>query len=95
VQPSALKAVRAQMYHLTVRSACLASDAVWKYNLLAHFKSVHPTATLEKYSSLAEISQLERTRLKQLFNAKPRASKKKVVTNIRISIAHSSQRALE
>jgi hypothetical protein len=72
------------------------SDAVWKYNLLAHIKSVHPTATLEKYASLAEISQLERTRLKQLFNAKPRASKKKkVVANICISIAHSSQRALE
>ena len=47
------------------------SDAVWKYNLVAHIKSVHPTATLKKYTSLAEISQLERTRLKQRFNANP------------------------
>ena len=69
---------------------------MWKYNLLAHFKSVHPTATLKEYTSLAEISQLEHTRLKQLFNAKLQASKeKKVVVNIHISIAHGSQHALE
>ena len=73
------------------------SDAVWKYNLRSHIMSVHPTADITRYRDLYELDPHERAAMKELFNAKPWLSKKrmKTVTGIKISRAHSSRRALK
>lgn len=73
------------------------ADAVWKYNLHSHFTEVHPTADIERYKNLYELDPHERASMKELYNAKPRQSKKrmKTVTGIKISVAHSSHRALK
>jgi hypothetical protein len=73
------------------------SDAVWKYNLHSHIMSVHPTADILRYKSLYELDLHERAAMKELFDAKPRLSKKrlKTATGIKISEAHSSRQALK
>ena len=70
------------------------ADAVWKYNLRSHFAEVHPTADIERYKNL---DPHERANMKELYNVKPRQSKKKLrtVTGIKISVAHSSHQALK
>jgi hypothetical protein len=71
------------------------ADLVWKYNLPSHIQKVHPTATLEEYEYLYAVGASERAKLKTLYSAKPRHSKKKKqVIDIKISEAHSSRRAL-
>jgi hypothetical protein len=48
-----------------------ASNAVWKYNLEAHLKIIHPTANTSKYEALYEVSKSEFIALKNLYNSKP------------------------
>ena len=73
------------------------ADAVWKYNLRSHFAEVHPMADIKQYKNLYELDPHERASMKELYNAKPRQSKKKMktVTGIKISVAHSSHQALK
>ena len=73
------------------------SDAVWKYNLHSHIMSVHPTADILQYKSLYKLDPHEHAAMKELYDAKPWLSKKrlKTATGIKISEAHSSRRALK
>ena len=73
-----------------------ASDAVWKYNLEAHLKIVHPTANTSEYEALYNVSKSEFVALKNLFNSKPRWTAKRIrdLGNINISEAHSSRIAV-
>jgi hypothetical protein len=72
------------------------SDAVWKYNLESHLKTVHPTASITQYKDLYEITKSESVALKRLFNSKPRWTAKRIrdLGNINVSEAHSSRVAL-
>jgi hypothetical protein len=69
------------------------SEAVWKYNLEAHLKAVHPTASIAEYKELYEISKSERVALKAAYISKPRWTAKRIrdLGNIDISEAHSSR----
>ena len=71
-------------------------DAVWKYNLESHLKTVHPTANISEYRALYEISKSEIVALKNAFASKPRWTAKRIrsLVNINISEAHSSRVAL-
>ena len=53
------------------------ADAVWQYNLEYHITTVHPTAKLDLYSNLYEISRGEEVDLKTMSQIKeqPTASK--------------------
>jgi hypothetical protein len=71
------------------------SDPIWKYNLLVHFLTVHPTADHNQHKELYTIGMEERAHLKTLYHTKPRHSKKKKqVMDIKISEAHSTRHAL-
>jgi hypothetical protein len=72
------------------------SDAVWKYNLESHLKTVHPTANISEYRTYYEISKSEFVALKNAFTSKPRWTAKRIrsLVNINISEAHSSRVAL-
>lgn len=68
------------------------SEAMWKYNLEAHLKVVHPTASIAEHKELYEISKSEWVALKAAFILKPRWTAKCIcdLGNINISKAHSS-----
>jgi len=70
------------------------ADPVWKYNFRSHILTVHPTADIGQYKELYELDPHERASMKELFKAKPRRSKTKTVSGIKISDAHSSRSAL-
>jgi hypothetical protein len=66
------------------------SNAIWKYNLQNHITTVHPTANIEEYKTLFEVSKFERVMLKQWWRAKPRFSpcRFRNLGDIHISDAH-------
>jgi hypothetical protein len=70
-----------------------ASDAVWKYNLEVHLRTVHPTANIFEYKSLYEIGKSEWVALKKAFLSKPRWTAKRIrdLGHINVSEAHSSR----
>ena len=73
-----------------------ASNAVWKYNLETHLKTIHPTANTSEYAALYKISKSEFVSLKNLFNSKPQWTAKCIrdLGNVNISEAHSSHVAV-
>jgi hypothetical protein len=73
-----------------------ASDAVWKYNLEAHLKTVHSTANISEYKAHYEISKSEQVALKAAFLSKPRWTAKRIrnLVNINVSEAHSLRLSL-
>ncbi|KAJ7581698.1 hypothetical protein C8J56DRAFT_793256 [Mycena floridula] len=81
---------------------CLSTDpAVWKYNLLAHFKRAHSEVPLEDFEHLWEMSEAERRSMKEVWNnrhkvvkSRPRKVKGKEVLPPVISASHSSRVAL-
>ena len=70
------------------------ADPVWKYNLRSHILMVHPSADIEQFKHLYDLDPHKQASMKELFKAKPRRSKLKIASGIKISGAHSSQRAL-
>lgn len=69
------------------------ADAVWKYNLESHITTVHPTAKLDLYSDLYEISRGEHIGLKTLSQIKERSTalKSRNLEDVNISEEHTTQ----
>lgn len=72
-----------------------AAPCVWRYNLSYHMRSKHPAISLQPYESLWQITNVEKSQLKEIWNnrhkhKKTRKSKKKNAPGLIISEAHSS-----
>lgn len=72
------------------------SDAMWKYNLEMHLKTVHPTANASDYCALYKVKKSKFIALKNLFNSKPWWTTRHICNlgNISILEAHSSHIAV-
>ncbi|KAJ7197097.1 hypothetical protein C8J57DRAFT_1455782 [Mycena rebaudengoi] len=70
--------------------------AVWRYNYLDHLHSAHPTAPVEKYRSIWELSQDEKNAMEVVWKARKKGvpiPKKRESKNVSLAIseAHSSR----
>jgi hypothetical protein len=70
------------------------SNAVWKYNLRAHIETVHPTANIDEYKPLFEVSKDERILLKKRWTTKPRWTPRRFRDLGDISISESHRASL-
>ncbi|KAJ7181372.1 hypothetical protein C8R43DRAFT_1101284 [Mycena crocata] len=71
------------------------SPAVFRYNFLQHLKTVHPTAPVDKYTSVWQLSPVEMKAMKTLWDNRakgvPIPTKRKSKATYSVSDAHSSR----
>ncbi|KAJ7291828.1 hypothetical protein C8J57DRAFT_1044147, partial [Mycena rebaudengoi] len=70
--------------------------AIWRYNYVHHLRSVHPTAPIEKYFAIWDISVAEKSAMKEVWKSRARGvpiAKKRApkTAPLVISEAHSSR----
>ncbi|TDL21391.1 hypothetical protein BD410DRAFT_724399, partial [Rickenella mellea] len=74
------------------------SPAIWKYNLREHFRQRHENVNADLHQHLFNITKDEKTLMKNIFDLKPRITKKKrkaaARDNLAISEAHSVRQTL-
>lgn len=76
-----------------------AEPCIWRYNILHHMRSKHPTIPLTPHEPCWQISNAEKHMLKEIWDnrhkqKKPRKSKKNTSSSLVISEAHSSRLTL-
>jgi hypothetical protein len=76
-----------------------AAPCVWRYNLPYHMRSKHPAISLTRHQSLWQITNAEKSLIKEVWTnrhrlKKTRKSKGKGPPGLIISEAHSSRLAL-